>query len=41
MRAQPDVPDNPSSTNDVKDIDQSSDAEQEDDAGRYLQYIAM
>jgi hypothetical protein len=33
MRDQPDVPENPISTNDVIGIDQSSDAEQEDDAG--------
>jgi hypothetical protein len=40
MRAQQDVPENPISTNDVIELDQSSDAEQEDAAGRYLQYIA-
>jgi hypothetical protein len=40
MRAQPDAPENLLSTNDVIEIDQSSDAEQEDDDGRYLQYIA-
>jgi hypothetical protein len=41
MCAQPDVPENPTSTNNVIEVDHSSDAEQEDDAGWYLQYVAI